>query len=134
MPNTVIRGFGAKVTIAGSVVAAVTEVDFPSLSMGFVDVTHHNQADPWREFSPDLAELGEGGFKIQGAQSQLLTLENYVSPSSNAVTFVFETSGSSIKRTFLGWIMSVDIDPIAVDGIVTAEIRVRPTGKITSTT
>lgn len=85
---------GTTLSLGGSLVAELTNVGGPSVSVDPIDVTSHDSADKFREFVAGLKDGGEisvEGNLVSSAQGNVI-LDNIVSGTVVAVVITFPSS------------------------------------------
>lgn len=132
MPKLAAFGSSIKIT-AGTVIANVTGLKGPGLSLDTVDVTSHDSAGAWEENVATILRSGEvtvslvydpAAATIKNAAGGLLynmiqrTKANYTL-IIGAASFIFDA-----------WITGFEPDA-ATDGALTADVKMKVTGPVT---
>lgn len=126
--------FGASIKItAGTVVANVTAIKGPGLSLDTVDVTSHDSANAWEEHVATILRSGEvtvsivydpAATTIKNAAGGLL----YNMIQRTKANYTLIVGGASF--VFDAWVTGFEPDA-AFDGALTAEVKLKPTGAVT---
>ena len=124
-------GFGATLTWNSVVVAGLTAIHPPELSIDAVDGTTHQSTSANKQFFPGLVDPGEvsieGFFDYSDPTGQLAMVTDAAARTARTgiVTFPASTGGS---WTFTGFITKIKPADLPVDGLVPFTATIKVTG------
>lgn len=126
---TKFSAYGTELQMEGDVIAQVTGINGPGLSVDTVDVTTHDQALPWEEMAVTILRQGELTFDLvfdPDETSHVDLLSNLVGKDPAGFELRFPDSAYT-AWTFDAYVTGFEVS-MAVDGPITASCTLKLTG------
>jgi hypothetical protein len=134
MSSSAVLGFGTTLSRNGNVIAELTKIDTPEITMSPIDVTSHQSPGNFSEYIPGRLEAGdvaiEGNFIPGDANGQLgLYADLYASTLQSFVISFPATTGTT--WTFSAYVTKFKAGQAAIDDKIPFTASLRITGQPT---
>lgn len=132
------QGDGGDPTEAFTDIGEIRDINGPGMKLDTIEVTHHLSPNATREWRPTLKDLGEVSFEIafdpaNGTHDATTGLwKDHADRTKRNFRLVFPDAAATTFE-FAAYVTGIDFKA-PVEGIITADITLRPTGVITDVT
>jgi hypothetical protein len=116
---------------AGTVVAKLTSIKAPGVTIETEDVTTHDQAHNFRQHIPTIAEYGE--IEVEGnlVAANTLALTGKIMAAPEAWSIKFPQFATPITFDFSGFLTSFEPAAAPIAGKLSFTARIKVTGNVT---
>ncbi len=123
-----LAAYGTTIADGTGVLANVTSISGPGITLDTADVTAHDSADAWEEHVPTILRSGDVSLDINYDPADV-THGRILTALTTRAEIAWTLGGPVGAWTFAGYVTG--FEPSAPhDGAITASVTIKPTGEV----